>query len=427
MRVGYIGPFTDSNLGDYSMLINDMLDFQAERNTVFLHAGSNTGELTKRYLPNENVIYQKVTINEFDGHERLISDEAGYNYITYSYTPFEIVSMLQNKDEVEAAIEECDLIVAVGGGYFNDLWNTQHRKGRLYSILALLALARRRKKHVVIMGATYGPFHYSESMFANFFAYLDLPCWGLRDNLFSPNNLRKLGLGGQTVLLPDDLYFVNPIFARQDIQVSPPSQKYIVLELYSPLSVLEPKSKALDAGLKAIKSRWGLDVVFLPCDVQYGGERQGQFLKDVFPQLWTYEMGSGHLPLPDAISIIKGASFVVCERYHLFLLAVANNVPAVQLLKTVCGDKQYYYGKSLGLLKEVLGPISIDENLFFSLSIENVLAGLADSLDQIASDQKLYFGAEKERAEQALKKNREAYIKFHQQLAFDNAPALRSN
>ena len=52
MNIGFIGPFGDSNFGDYAMLINDVMDINEKKITIFTYDNDNTKNICDFYLKN---------------------------------------------------------------------------------------------------------------------------------------------------------------------------------------------------------------------------------------------------------------------------------------------------------------------------------------------------------------------------------------
>jgi len=123
-----------------------------------------------------------------------------------------------------------------------------------------------------------------------------------------------------------------------------------------------------------MKRTYGYDIVFLPFNVNYGGEFQGKLLAGSFDDISFYDISKlGYFDILEANSIIKNAEFVICNRYHGFLLAIANNIPVLHFLRDVCGDKRYYFNKGYGLLKSVFGNQTFSETDFFESSLSEAM------------------------------------------------------
>lgn len=136
MRVGFVGPFGDSNFGDYGMLINNIYDIKAKDITIFSYNIPLISKLAQKYLNNYNLSLCEVNIvaepNLMVTHN---CKEYAIEYNNYPDTPFEILKKIRNYQEILEQISRIDVLVVNGGGYFNHLWNAKHRRTRLLSAL----------------------------------------------------------------------------------------------------------------------------------------------------------------------------------------------------------------------------------------------------------------------------------------------------
>ncbi len=156
------------------------------------------------------------------------------------------------------------------------------------------------------MGNTYGPFEESTNFFGNFFNYLDDCVIASRDEVYSTSELRKVGYDKPVQYLPDDLYFLNKDFTPSTNPSPALPRKYIVLEFYSPISEIEANLKQLGQFITTMKRTYGYDVVFLPFDVNYGGEIQGKLLARSFDaSVFMIFLKLGSLDISEANSIVK--------------------------------------------------------------------------------------------------------------------------
>jgi len=92
MRVGFVGPFGDSNFGDYGMLINNIYDIKAKDITIFSYNIPLISKLAQKYLNNYNLSLCEVNIvaepNLMVTHN---CKEYAIEYNNYPDTPFEIL------------------------------------------------------------------------------------------------------------------------------------------------------------------------------------------------------------------------------------------------------------------------------------------------------------------------------------------------
>lgn len=412
MKVGFVGPFGDSNLGDYGMLINNIFDINIKDICIFTYNIPLISKLAQEYLKGYNIDLCEVNlISEKNSSETQKCKECTIEYNCYPDTPYEILKTVQNYQDILDKIKGIDVLVVNGGGYFNHLWNAKHRRHRLLSIMVPILIANQLKKRVVFMGNTYGPFEASMNFFGNFFNYLDNCVIASRDEVYSTSELRRIGYDKPVQHLPDDLYFLNESFTRLNFPSPTLPDKYIVLEFYSPMSDIEANLELLGQFITTMKRTYGCDVVFLPFDVKYGGENQGRLVARSFDDITVYDISKmGYLDILDANFIIKNAEFVVCNRYHAFLLAIANNVPVLHFLRDVCGDKRYYFNKSYGLLKNIFKNQIFNETDFFEGSLFEAIERCMNEYLEIQKKQKCLFNSEKIKQETILHDKRIQYI-----------------
>lgn len=413
MKVGFVGPFGDSNLGDYGMLINNIYDINVKDISVFTYNIPLISKLALKYLKDYNLDLCEVNlVSEKDSQETQNCKECTIEYNCYPDTPFEILKRVRNYQEIFNEIKKIDVLVVNGGGYFNHLWNAKHRRKRLLSIMAPILIASQLKKKIVFMGNSYGPFDNSINFFGNFFNYIDNCLIASRDEVYSRSELRKVGFDKPVHYLPDDMYFLNDRLNHQNCQSLTLPDKYIVLELYSPISEIEANIKILSQFITAMKRTHGCDVVFLPFGIDYGGEIQGRMIAKSFNNINIHDISEhGYLDIYEANFIIKNAEFIVCNRYHAFLLAIANNVPVLHFLRNVCGDKRYYFNKSYGLLKNIFRNQIFNETDFFESSLFEAMERCINEYSEILTKQKCLFNSKKIKQEMILQNNRIKYIK----------------
>lgn len=412
MTIGYTGPFGDSNFGDYAMLVNDMYDINCKDAVIFTYDPSLLDNISKMYFADFNVKIQSVEIADKDMDSDIPKEGKKYvvEYNSYPDIPLEMLSETLNYQQIDKAVSSIDVLVVVGGGYFNHVWNAKHRRKKLLSIIVPIIIAQKRSKKIVFMGNTYGPFDDSGELFSNLFAFLTNAYYGVRDNLYSVANMHKIGINDRITLLPDDLYFVNDKLKSACGGISAKND-YIVLELYCSIAELEQNKDILISFVATVRDKYDMDVYFLPLDKKFGGEYQADCIKKFIPDMNVYKFKeNGFLPVSEAIQIISGAKFVLCNRYHLFVFAIANNVPAVQILKDVCGDKRYYFCKGYGMLKEIMAGQYFDERDFFELSVLGAINNVKENLSNIIKKQTQLFNEQKVNAETQMKKKRFDYI-----------------
>lgn len=140
---------------------------------------------------------------------------------------------------------------------------------------------------------------------------------------------------------------------------------------------------------------------------------QGEFLSKEIKEIQVYNLNKvGFLPIQDLVQIIENAELVICNRYHAFVLAISRGVPAINLIKKVCGDYRYYFNKNYGLLEYTFENMVFNEIDFLKIDMLETLENVENNLFKIIEKQKILFNSQqyKENKKQ-LKKLRENYIK----------------
>ena len=351
-KIGFTGPFSDINFGDYAMLINNIYDLDIKDIILFSYDNYFLNKIKSDYLGEYNVEIKEIELFDYPIH---ISAE---NKII---TPIELINRIKNYQELSKKINEIDVLLVNGGGYFNGLWSKPHRIEKLIKIMAPILLANQQKKSIYFTGNSYGPFWNDREFFACFFSFLDDVTLGSRDNLYSPMWLRQIGVNDKNIkFLPDDLFFINNALINQKPSYRITSQNYIVMETYLPLDFIKNNLEHFKLFSKRIYDKYGLSIVFLPFNLEHGGLQQGKFLSTVLDNYEFYDISNiGYLPIQDAVDIIKKARLVISTRYHALVVALAVKTPVINIIKDVNKDKRYYYNKNYGLLKQVFKGICL--------------------------------------------------------------------
>lgn len=244
-------------------------------------------------------------------------------------------------------------------------------------------------------------------MFKIFFSNLTNVKIGTRDDVFSPLWFKTVS-EKELYIIPDDLYFLNKFIMPTNYERK---NKYIVLEVYYSINELEKNIDLYRRFIRNIKEKYLFDVVFLPFDKQYGGEKQGEFLSKNISELEYFSIKNDRfIKIEDTLGLVKNASFIICNRYHLFVFAVANNIPVIQILKDVLGNKTYYYTKSKGILNQVFKDQYCDEELFFSLSVKDCFDSVVNNLEEITVNQNKLFNGQKNKNEKIMLKKRNEFL-----------------
>ena len=230
-----------------------------------------------------------------------------------------------------------------------------------------------------------------------------------RDNLFSPSYIRRLGIKSEISIIPDDLYFLSEKFnlCKVNHNLELPL-RYIVLECYC--SINDKNISRLKQFVRKMGEKYNLEVVFLALGVDWGGTFQGEIIKENIPKVFLALPEQRVKKIEDINFIVRNATFVICQRYHLFLTALSNNIPCIQVIKETCDDFRYYYCKTKGLLNQVLGNQIYHEEIFFKLDLWEALDDIERSLEDIISGEQEYFNEKKTMTEKVLYKIRKVFL-----------------
>lgn len=379
-RVGYVGPFCDNNFGDFGMLVNDVYDIGASDIVIFSYNEKVTENIISVYLADiDNVKLCNVKLNKT---ERIQTGKHyKVEYDEYDESPFEIICEVDSVETVEREVMALKALIVTGGGWLNDVWCAKHRKDRIKAIMAPVLIAAKHNIPVIYMGNTYGPFNRCKSFFRNFFSYTyKNSIYACRDDYNSVLNMKSLGIE-EIYSIPDDLYFLNRKLWEEKpgdivlryIENGP----YIIIENYLSLDELECNLSKLREFVNHMKKSYNLRVLFLPLGDRYGGAYQAEFLQKHIPNLDIWMIEEDVLPrICDIETLIKNAQFVLCQRYHMLVRSLANNIPVRQVLKDVCGDKNYYYTKAMGILSKIFNREDIQEREFLGLDFWDELSNV---------------------------------------------------
>lgn len=381
-RIGFTGPFADSNLGDYGMLVNNLLDMtdKVEYAELFTYDDAFVSRIATDYLSSLDVSICTVQTGE-ELEWRAREGER--------LTPIEILQGVTNYSTIEERIAVLDVLVVNGGGFLNELWCQPHRVSKMLKILAPILIADDLGIRIVFTGNSYGPFGPRSEFLANVLASLRHAMFYARDRVGSTAELRRLGISDELIhFAPDDLFVMNKGVRVSEAPLELPDS-YIAFETYQPLDVLKAHRDELERFTANMRER-GLQVVLLPMYAGRGGQEQATWLADEFG--WTEtEMASGYVALEHARQVVRGAQLIVCERYHGLVLALANAVPAVHVIRSVMGDKWYYYRKSLGIIDTALCGASYRQQSFMATSLFQAMDKVGDRLEEIQHVQQEWF------------------------------------
>lgn len=391
INIGFVGPYSDSNLGDYGMLVNNILDLKQHivAPRIFTYDRDFISELVDSYFSDLVPVLCEV---ELEDHLRSIARNGD------RLTPIEILQGAANYEEVEKNVIDLDVLVVNGGGYFNELWCQPHRIEKMLQILVPIVMAEDFGIPIIFTGNSYGPFGAKSAFLKDILATLRNASFYSRDRVGSIPELRQIGISEEKItFVPDDLFLLNESLAAPVEGLNLP-ESYVVFETYQPLDQLREQRDQFEKFNSAMKER-GLSVVQLPLYEGRGGGDQSAWLAEEFGWLETPQP-AGYLPLEQARQIVSGAEFVLCERYHALVLALASKTPALHSLRSVMGDKWYYYRKNLGILDTAFGNMKFRQRDFMALSPFESMERVSANFEEMKQAQSLLF-------EQAVDKNLE--------------------
>jgi hypothetical protein len=420
MKIGFCGPFCDTNFGDYSMLINDIFEIKVRDVVLFLPEESirNICKIVNFYLKDYSIEICGVNVIS-NLPQAEIGKQYSIKYSTYCDTPVEVLNTIKNKNEIIDKLSSVDLLIVSGGGFLNEVWYAEHRKSRLYAIASVMLLATAIGKKITILGNTIGPFGGSKGFYQMLFSKIKQATISIRDDILSPVEMRSIGIYNKTQQIIDDLYFINQDLVHCNNTSKKKLSKmlngysdYILIEQYLPIGEIEKTIDEYIIFADQMKKKYNIRVIFCAFDNAFGGMNQGTLIKKGAKniELWNNK-SDVFLPIDDIIMLIKGAKFVLCQRYHMTVLSLANNIPFIQVLKDVCGDKRYYYTKTMGTIEKVLNKLSFDETIFFEFEYLNAMKRVSEEFDKLCSIQRTLFGEKKKENEIFEYSNRTSFIK----------------
>lgn len=380
-QIAFTGPFSDSNFGDYAMLVNNIYDLNIKDIVLFTYDREFINTIKSNYLRDYDV--RVVGVELEDSITELLDNH-------YPATPFELLSFVINIDELVEEMKTVDRLIVNGGGFLNGLWSMPHRIERLIAIIVPMLVATRLGKKIYFTSNSFGPFGDDAEFFACIFNALDDVTLCCRDDYLSPMWLKRIGIEGTKIkYLPDDLFTVHETLLKQEKTASLGSKEYAVLESYLPVEFMKENIETFKVFSREMFEKHGLNTVFLPFNLKQGGADQAGYLKEQLEYFQYYDIETeGYLPIRDAVEIIENASLVVCNRYHALVLALCCGTPVVNVLRDVLGNKLYYYNKGHGLLWEIFRGTAFDERLYLKSDLPDALDCVVNDYESIVSGQK---------------------------------------
>jgi polysaccharide pyruvyl transferase WcaK-like protein len=423
-RIGITGPISEINFGDYAMFINNIYDIDIKSITVFSYNKGFSEIILNDYCKAYDVKTVEVRLKDSNRSDVELlgemKDKAKVGFLPFNpptETPLDILYRVDNLDEIKKHIDNIDVLLVNGGGYFNHLWNNSlWRSDMLKKIIAPILIASQKNKKIYFTGNSFGPFDQSEEYFNYVFNYLKNTTFAVRDRMYSEVYLSRLNISKNNIsFIPDDLFIINDSLLKlptHDMVDLSRSDKYIVLEVYYPLEEIKDYVEKLKEFSDKIYAKYGLSIVFIPFDFQRGGMWQGEYLSKELSNFYLCDLNlAGYLPIQDAYQIIKNAELVICTRYHAMVLSVGAGVPVVNTIKKVCDDHRYYFNKNYGLLEYAFQSLEFNEMDFMRIDFLDTLNYLEENiLDVIRIQKSLYDTEQFNKNRENLKKIRLNYL-----------------
>ena len=383
MKVGFVGPYSTANLGDYAMLVNNIYDLKCHNVTVFTYSQKFPKISLDLYCDKYNIEYI----------EPKLKDDLEWDYLNKNnnLTPMDILFCLENIEELENSIKKLDVVIVSGGGWLNHFW--AKRKDKVFKIMTPLLIAQQLNKKIVFTANGIGPFDDTKEFYQYFFSYIYSAELAVRDKFTSTYYLKEVGVSENKVkYLPDDLYIINKSILNFKRNFEVKSLNYIVMEMFYPMDILQQNINKIKEFAKEIKEKYNLDIVFLPYDLVFYGLDQARYLHKNISNSELIDIESiGFLPIHDAFHIIKNAKFMLSSRYHGLVLSLAAQTPVIYRTLPTNNDMRYSYSKAVGLIRRVFDGIEIDEHKFIETDLNTTLNKISQNLNELVTYQQEKF------------------------------------
>lgn len=220
------------------------------------------------------------------------------------------------------------------------------------------------------------------------FRYLDSAKFAVRDNYCSKSYLIDCGVNESDIeLLPDDLLFINKRLTNDSELIE---KNYIAIIVHNSMEYIKENEGLFIQFANSIKTKYGLDIVFVPFDLVWYGYDQSEYLNSKIPSSSIVEYEK-FLPIEKAYNIIKNAKMVITGRYHASILAQQTSTPFIVVLGSSRWGKTYSYNKVYGSLQRLFVNTPFHENLFMAVDWEEALRLVDNSFSRIANEQKQLF------------------------------------
>lgn len=406
-KIGFVGPYSTANFGDWAMLVNNIYDLNYKNIVVFTYNPMFPKRSLEEYCQDFNVKYVEVKLkNEIETMKNCEMKDKQF------ITPLEVLMKLNNTNEVYDAIEDIDILVISGGGWLNHFWTERIEK--VYKMMIPIYVARQKQKKIVFTANGIGPFDETREFYRYFFGYIKNANIAIRDNLYSMSHLLEVGIEKENVCcIPDDLYLINSRLLSKEPHKHIQQKDYIVMETFYPLEKLKQYKERLINFSKIMYKKYGLSIVLLPYDlVQYGAD-QAKYLHSILDKSELFNIDDiGYLPIQDAYRIIKNAKMMITSRYHGLVLSLNAETPVIFRLYKRKNDIRYSYNKGLGMLRMAFDGIKFCETDYLQYDFLEILDNVENNLQQIISNQRnIYSNPIYRKNKVKLKEFRHKYLR----------------
>jgi len=271
---------------------------------------------------------------------------------------FKLNQALQRKapfagSDLEAAIQQADLVVAAGGGYMNDLFSYY-----AYIVLEMLDAAHLRQIPTAIVGQGLGPMSLEAFKQRCRHTLPKLDMLAVREARVGPPLLRSLGVSSEKVIVTGDDAIELAYQARK-----PDLGDGIGVNLRVTAYSMADENTLVQVRQVLDRSARKFQAPLIPTPISMSkGERDWKNISDLIAGTGVRSDGGRSLKTPEAlIEQVGRCRVVVTGSYHAAVFALAQGIPAVCLAKS-----QYYFEKFEGLVEQ-FGEggiiVSMDKNL----------------------------------------------------------------
>lgn len=401
-RIGFVGPFSTANFGDWAMLVNNIYDINCANFTIFTYSAIFPQRSLKKYCDDLNVDYVEVKLKNDDmSNERNIF-----------LTPFDSMSNLKNSDEIYSEIDKLDVLIISGGGWINHFWMEGIEK--INKIMIPIYIAKQKNKKIIFTANGIGPFDETKDFYRYFFSYIEGAKIAVRDDFVSMSHLTEIGVEKKDVYhIPDDLYIINERLINKELNFEVPKQEYIVFETFYSIEQLKQHEELIVQFSQQMQKKYGLDIVLLPFDLVHYGLDQAKYLSTIIDNSVLINIGEiGYLPIQDSYNLIKNAKMMITSRYHGLVLSLNVETPVIFRLYYKNNDLRYSYNKGLGMLRTALDGISYNEMDFLQSDLGSILLSVEENFMEIISrQQKIYSLDRFKQNKKELQEKRSKYLR----------------